>query len=315
MSRHRNYCFTLNNYSTDEEFELRDYFTKYCKYAIYEHEVGIEKTPHLQGFVIWKNAKTMDAVKKINKRIHWEICNGDAASNIKYCSKDKDNVWEFGDRPCGQGKRNDLIEIKNNIMNGTKVRDLALDNPMLYHQYGRTLNYIEDLAMEKKWRTEMTKCIWYWGDTGVGKSLTAFKNYSPETHYVWQNDNGWWDMYNQQDTVIMNDFRGELPYNFLLQLIDCYPMSVKRRNRAPIPFVSKLIIITSSLHPEIVYWRRNDEDNIAQLLRRCQVIRLHSTEVVGGNTRPPPITPEVCLRRLDNNEILSIEDMTKRLKL
>ena len=174
---------------------------------------------------------------------------------------------------------------------------------MKYHQYGRTLNKIEDLAMRNKYRSEMTKGIWYWGETGVGKSHKAFEGFNPKTHYVLPNDNGWWDAYTQQDTIIINDFRGEIRYNELLNLVDKWPFNVKRRNREPIPFISKTVIITSSLKPEDVYHNRNDEDKIEQLLRRFEVIKVgppsvtsgDGDEVVGGNTSPSlPTLDEMC---------------------
>ena len=82
-----------------------------------------------------------------------------------------------------------------------------------------------------------------------------------------------------QDTVILNDFRGNLKYEELLQLVDKWPKSVKRRNRQPMPFVSKHIIITSSLPPEQVYVQRNEKDSLDQLLRRITVIEMTAQPV------------------------------------
>ena len=74
----------------------------------------------------------------------------------------------------------------------------------------------------------------------------------------------------------MNDYRGELKYNKLLQLVDKWPMKVSRRGREPTQFLGKHIIITSSLHPRDVYNPRADEDSLAQLYRRCKVVKLES---------------------------------------
>jgi len=284
MSRHRSYCYTLPNW-TNEEYEK---LTKVkCKYQV----IGKEKAPttgteHLQGYITFDNARSFNAVRKICQRWHIEVARGSPQENFEYCTKEG-NWKEFGERP-EQGKRTDLVEIKDEILNGKKVDEIAMERPDLYHQYGRTLNKIEDLAMRKKYRTEMTQGIWYWGETGVGKSHTAFEGFTPETHYVWPNDGRWWDGYTQQDTVIFNDFRGEVRYNEMLNLVDKFPHSVSRRNREPIPFISKLVIITSSLPPDQVYNHRNEEDKIEQLIRRFKIVHLHrnGTEVVGGNTNP-----------------------------
>lgn len=40
----------------------------------------------------------------------------------------------------------------------------------MYHQYGRTLNAVEDITLRQKYRKWMTEGIWIYGKTGVGKS-------------------------------------------------------------------------------------------------------------------------------------------------
>lgn len=118
----------------------------------------------------------------------------------------------------------------------------------------------------------MTTCTWYYGSTGTGKSERAFKDFHPDKHYVLPKDKGWWDGYRQQNTVIINDFRGHIPYDELLQMIDRYPFDVSRRGRQPLPFTSSHVIITSSLSPEEVYHNRMENDSIEQLLRRIKVV-------------------------------------------
>jgi len=124
----------------------------------------------------------------------------------------------------------------------------------------------------------MTKGIWIYGPTGRGKSHEAFQGFSPSTHYLYTDDGGWWDGYVGQETVIINDFRGKIPYDYMLQLIDKWPFNVRRRNREPFPFTSKRVIITSSLSPEDVYHNREENDKIEQLLRRLEVRRMGPAE-------------------------------------
>ena len=33
------------------------------------------------------------------------------------------------------------------------------------------------------------------------------------SHYIVPNDNGWWDNYEGQETIVFNDFRGGLPFS------------------------------------------------------------------------------------------------------
>lgn len=270
---YRRVCFTLNNY-TDED--VKHFEELPCKFIQFGKEVGEKGTPHLQGYIEFKHSVLFETLKNICKRAHWEKARGSELHNYAYTGKDG-NPFRKGIAG-KQGERTDLNIIKDDILKGKRVDDIALEKPIIFHQYGRTLNKIEDLAMRNKFRSSMTKGIWIWGETGVGKSHMAFKDYTPQTHYVLPNDNGWWDAYTQQPTVIINDFRGEIPYNQLLQLVDKYPYSVKRRNREPMPFVSDTVIITSSLPPEKVYNKRESEDKIAQLLRRFDIIHLQEVD-------------------------------------
>ena len=95
-------------------------------------------------------------------------------------------------------------------------------------------------------------CDWCYGETGTGKSHRAFANYHPDTHYNVPDDNGWWDGHKGQETVILNEFDGQIPCNEPLKLIDKLPYHVRRR-RAPAPFISQHVIVTSLLRPEQIY--------------------------------------------------------------
>lgn len=269
VANHRDWCFTLNNWTESEYNEIVNY--KY-KYLIIGKEVGQQGTPHLQGYIEFNSGKQLKVLKKhLCERIHWEPRKGTKVQALEYCKKDK-NFTEFG-TPSSQGKRTDLLALRDEINNGRTVQDIRWNDPLTYHQYGRTLEALENDVNKKKWRKKMTKGIWYWGPTGSGKSYRAFQNYTPETHYNVPNDHGWWDNYCGQETVILNDFRGEIPYNKLLDLCDEWPCEINRRNRPPLPFTSSIIIVTSSLHPSMVYNRRAAEDSLEQLFRRFTIIK------------------------------------------
>lgn len=335
----RNYCFTWNNYTESDYEGLKTKLSeKDVNYWVIGKEIGDSGTPHLQGYVMFANPRATGGLKKkYGAKIHWEYRMGTHEQARDYCKKgeqpkdewkqmgsigpnwSKNAIYEEWGKEPEQGKRNDLNELKNRILSGaTTVDEIVVDDPMKFHQYGRTLNKIEDLALRKKFRTAMTQGFWYWGETGVGKSHIAFTGYNPEVDYLYPNDNGWWDGYTGQKRVIINDFRGEIPYNMLLQLIDKWPMVVRRRGREPVPFVSEQVIITSSLPPQEVYWRRDEQDSIAQLLRRVSVFKLNyewnGTEVVEGNTRlQPPTSVEPIDRTKMNNESI-IQLMTNEIK-
>lgn len=276
MARFRNVCFTINNYTEEDVNLLKVLFDEKCTYLIYGYEVGECGTPHIQGYCELIGQLSLKRLKDYLPRAHFEKRKGNAKQASDYCKKDG-NFKEFGNIS-KQGERKDLNELKDKLLNKElSINDIILNNPDAYHMYGRTLEKIDDLKNRVTYRTEMTKGIWYYGRTGTGKSLNAFKGYHPSTHYVWgfDTDNMWNDGYCGQETVIIDDFRGEMKYKDLLNMCDRHPsFFVKRRGKERLPFTSKLVIVTSSLHPSDIYHNLNAKDSLEQLYRRFEIVHL-----------------------------------------
>lgn len=101
MARSRDYSFTLNNY-TDEDIEKMASIP--CKYLIYGKEIGeLNQTPHLQGYIYLKDAKTLSAMRKyFNKylnhlRTSFRASLGSTLDNIRYCSKGEQSKEEYNE--------------------------------------------------------------------------------------------------------------------------------------------------------------------------------------------------------------------------
>ena len=250
---------------------------------------------HHQCFVYYHNQRS-DSVKNLGiigsefGDIHCYVkpMKGNFVQNESYCSKEK-LYTKLGDEP-KQGFRGDIKETVDEIVKrNIDVDTIALEDPAFYHQYGRTLREVEAIALRKRWRTEMTEGIWYQGPTGVGKSHRAFNGYNPDTHFIKNIEDDWWDGYKGQEIVIINEFRGQIRYGELLDLIDKWPKTVKWRNREPVPFLAKKVIITSSKHPSEIY--SNFDDKLDQLYRRIKIIQINEdgSEVLRGNIRGPEL--------------------------
>lgn len=270
MSQLRNFVFTINNYESADETALH---TIEASYLVFGREVGESGTPHLQGYCELRKRTAFNKIKKIIPKAHIEPRRGSAKQAADYCKKDGD-FFEVGEIS-RQGERTDIDKIKDEILSGEiTCQDIRREDPIKFHQYGRTFEKLEDDFNRDVFRTEMTECDWIYGPTGSGKSHRAFEGFHPSTHYVYKNDKGWWDGYKGQETVIINDFRGEIRYGELLQMIDKWPFEVPRRNREPFPFTSKKVIITSVMKPEEVYNNLAATDGIDQLMRRINLIGL-----------------------------------------
>lgn len=272
----RSFTFTNFNLNSEEVFNKHQ---KQIRFMAFGDEICPKtKKKHQQGFLYFHNQ--MRSIKNIanlfkltenDKPQHIEIMRGSFKENEAYCSKEG-SYTKLGDEP-SQGLRGDLNELKKEILDGNlSVDDIVIENPMMFHQYGRTLSKIEEIALRKKYRSWMTTCLWIYGETGTGKSHKAFENFHPDTHYVKNLNTDFWDGYTGQETVILNEFRGQIKFSELLDLIDKYPKTVNIKGKPPVPFLAKHIIITSCKKPTDIYY--NLDESHKQLERRIQLLEM-----------------------------------------
>jgi len=95
-SRHRAYAFTVWNYNemTIESLKSALHTAQAVRWVIGFEIASTTGGEHLQCFVRWPNPKTIKAtiallkVACVTGQPHVEVCKGDDASNLRYCSKD-----------------------------------------------------------------------------------------------------------------------------------------------------------------------------------------------------------------------------------
>lgn len=85
MSKYRAFTFTLNNYTEDDYNYLYNMDTRYI--IIGRESAPTTGTPHLQGYLYFKNQRTLSSLKKEFPTCHWEIAHADTEYNRKYCKK------------------------------------------------------------------------------------------------------------------------------------------------------------------------------------------------------------------------------------
>lgn len=243
-------------------------------------EWGEEGKEHLQCKVTWRVAKRWSAMKKLIHPHHFERSISTCfAYTVKLNKADKPEIYIDNRAP---GQRNDLDKMKTMIDSGADDSDLWSEHFGSMLRYHKGMNTYRDLVNRKTKRTWMTHGEWLWGATGTGKSHKAFTE-NPNAYVLDSEDNGWWDGYEGEDVVIINEFRGEIRYKELLDLVDKWPKKVRRRNREPTQFLAKKVVITSSRHPRDIYKRQAEEgDAFEQLERRFRIIQMTSLQTPGS---------------------------------
>lgn len=114
-ARAKHWCFTLNNYESTDISRITS-LEGSVDYLVFGKEVSSTGTPHLQGFVSFKDRIRVAACIEKVGQAHFTVAR-DINRSIEYCKKDGDFV-EFGVRPVGQGARNDLEEFKAAVVDG-----------------------------------------------------------------------------------------------------------------------------------------------------------------------------------------------------
>ena len=94
----RGYCFTLNNYTDDEEQQLQQ-LGRQVQYLVYGRERGGEaNTPHLQGYIHFNSPTSFNRAKELLPRAHVERRRGTIDQAIEYCKKIKMYMRKAEDR-------------------------------------------------------------------------------------------------------------------------------------------------------------------------------------------------------------------------
>ncbi|QMW68714.1 replication-associated protein [Crucivirus-234] len=287
MSRSRNWCYTINN-PTNEEIETCDVIE--CSYNVFGFEVGNEGTPHLQGYIEFKDAKTLRSAKKsLGGRAHLEQRRGTATEASDYCKKD--NLFIENGSISNQGKRNDLDTLAE-LVKTKGIKGVIEEAPGMFIKFGKNIERLSEFYMKP--RTTAPKVIWLWGKAGVGKTKLAHENIDNEDIYIW-NQTKWWTGYRQQSRVIIDDYsfdNSDHHYRYLLQLIDRYSIQVETKG-GMVYFNSPEIYITCEFPPTEFWQVGNKLDQItrriSEIVEVKDVICKESNDII--TLVPPELEP------------------------
>lgn len=264
----RNYCWTLNNYTDEDEMNIQELFGE-AKYVVYGREIGQNGTPHLQGYIEFKNPRAFNAVcKLLGGKAHVEARRGTAKEAADYCKKDG-NVFEIGEISNPNGVRKDHEVIRENLSKGIKIGKLLEEGVL---KNAQAISFAEKyLKYTEKPRTWKTEVWWISGPSGCGKSKLAWKECGIPWDEVYVKSVGkFFDGYDGQEVVILDDFRvQDIELAQLLRLMDRYPERVEIKGGSRMWKCDKLII-TSIKTPEECYEFLQDEP-LYQITRRIDM--------------------------------------------
>ena len=260
--------YTLNNWNEQDCERLQ---AVECTYLVYGKEVGEEGTPHLQGFVYFKNKKSFKQVKQLlGERCHIEAMKGSAAQAAAYCKKDG-VVFEKGVAPQKSGGDTVAERAKKN----KRLRDEDLNKLVEEGVLAmRDVNAIKKarliLANEKPhFDAEGVRGIWIVGPPGTGKTHAARNEYGGPLYIKSQNK--WFDGYQGEPVIVLDDLDkgGECLGHYLKIWTDKWACTGEVKG-GTVPLQHKLFIITSNYEIDELF---EDEKMVSAISRRFKVVR------------------------------------------
>lgn len=319
--RSRAWVFTINNYCQNDENLMTTWMesVKIEKMA-YQFEKGEEGTPHIQGFLKFKNARNLTAMKRYHPLAHWEIARGNDKQCYDYCTKEETRIsgpWYKGDFNDMQGKRNDLKKITEFVTN----TENDIDDEILCEKYplefARYMKYFEKLKMVRctklaKERVNIKKqVIIYWGPTGTGKTTEVRRicEANKLDLYIVPEGTGskgsiWFDGYWGQKAVLFDDFYGYLKFHTLLQLLHEHPFQVQVKGGF-VDWCPIYVFFTSNQHPK--FWYKNVDNTEALQRRITHTIEMKQMRIISGEIGWKDTTVEELQEKKDDEEKDDIE--------
>jgi len=238
------WCATLNNF-TDNDFESFIGFRSDVSYSIIGKEVGANGTPHLQCYFEFSKKKRLTWLRaNLSERAHYESRKGTPQQAADYCKKEG-LFYEYGNvsRTGGQGKRNDLIDVWEEMRDHRPLREILAAHPATVIRNLKNLKAIDAMMQPK--RDFQPYVTYIYGATGVGKSMFVHQR-EVDVYVHYDSSLGKWnDGYENEAAYLDDEFTGDMPVAYYNGKYDRYPFKLEMKG-ASTEFNSRRIYILSN---------------------------------------------------------------------
>lgn len=305
----RAWAFTLQVASVEEARAFKPALNDSVSFVRYQLEVAPSTGQlHLQGCVRTSTASRLNKIKSIvSERAHCEPAR-DWKALKDYCAKAESRhpaeiAFEWG-TDIGQGSRQDLESLAKVIVDGGKLRDVAVTEPGMFVRYHKGLRALEAIVHEPRTMLDR-RCVLLWGDTGVGKTRMAYDLFPMRDIYtVFDVKTPWFDGYEGQRVAILDEMgEGCMNYNFLKRVCDIHPMTVPCKGGS-IAWTPEVIILTSNTKME-EWWVTAKRVDLEALKRRIRVFHLPHEE---EDAKRYVLHGQVQLRKRDRSPVAVLDE-------
>ena len=233
------------------------------EYFCYSEEIGEEGNFHIHVYVKCRFSKRFSTIKRVFPHAHIERARGSSSENRDYIFKqgkwanseknltnDVNSHFEYGvcppDEADKQGRRNDLVDLYEGVLNGMSNTDIVRYNPKLVTRL-KDMDALRTafLYEENRKKLRHLEVIYISGETGVGKSRYVLEKHGFENVYRVTDYKHPFDSYQAEDIIIFEEFRNSLKIEQMLNYLDIYPLSLPCRYNNKQACYTKVFILSN----------------------------------------------------------------------
>lgn len=233
---------------------------------------------HLQVFVQFDGPTSLKKLKELfGDRIHAEPRRGTVQECIDYCTKTESRIAgtspiilgsQRQDGGGGGSNRGDAIE---DLKRHRSLRRTASEYTDIFIRHHRGLAAL--LQQTATYYDGPRNVIVLIGTPGCGKTRWVRDNVTndPERAY-WKDPtvNNYFDGYNGQETAVIDDFSGWIPYTTMLRIMDRYRAQVDVKGTFA-PWNVRTMVITTNREIN-TWWKEMDDVMIQAVTRRISTV-------------------------------------------
>lgn len=259
--RVRNVIITLHlDDDMEDDFKFEDLYDKdLVKFMCGQLERGSDTGGlHLQAYLEFKKQVRFSTIKEMigNDAVHIEPRKGTAKQARDYCTKEDTRVkgpWSCGTKKVA-GARTDMHAVMNMAYKGKADRKIMKQFPgqfIRYHSGIKACKEVGERARRSAWRNVEVNV--FYGYAGTGKSRYALDMHGQDNVYkLNKNDTLWWDGYEGEDILLIDDFYGWIPFHTLLGVLDGLKLRLPIKGAHTWANWTK-VYITSNKAPDLWY--------------------------------------------------------------
>lgn len=232
-----------------------------------QQEIGEAGNLHWQLFVAFQKKVRRNTVLATVGNGHWELSRSEHAE--EYVWKEETRVdgtqFELGNRMFKRNSPSDWNRIRD-LAKSNKVSTILDEEPEIAIKHYRTLKQIAVDFLQCPTNLPGPCGKWIYGPPGVGKSYWVREQWGSDLYIKAQNK--WWDGYQGQKFVLLDDFDAKVLGHYLKIWTDAYAFTAETKG-GTLQIRPNLFIITSNYKPEELF----DDPILSEAIsRRCQRI-------------------------------------------